>query len=280
MKLAPLLEDVFVKGDELLAAVNDDTRARASTKDRIATNKKPLGKITSMTRGEPVYYAFSYLNSDESTKILKSLKGSGPYALPATRRETFLDDATSHIANQLRKQKITADIIVSPKSSSSFLRDFATSLAKKLNVSFVKLDKFSKIEVIDLPADKAQALELIKKKFIDYKYMKAKFKGDFDKGVDEIAKSVYYNLKKHDGHLDAKAIFKQYGKFIKGFLKHDLVDNEEYDLLDKTVMVVDDVLSSGTTMTELFRIIKDDLAAKNVIGVTLFSRTSLANKAQ
>lgn len=269
-----LADDIFIRDGELKAAVNTDTGRRTSTSSSINTNRHALGRITSVTRDVPVYYAFSYIPSDVSTEILRSLKGKGKYTLPAARRESFIKDATQHMAQQFAAMKIKPDVIVAPASSSPFLHDFAEALAKEMRITSGYLNAFSKTEATNIPHDKEEALEYIKRKFIDYDYLEKKFKGDKDKAVHDIALNVFYNIRKHDGHLVAKEIFKQYGKFVMGFMKHDLSGTDEYDLLDKKVMVVDDVLSSGTTFSELFRIVKDELGAKEVFGAAMFSRTN------
>lgn len=269
-----LADDIFVKDGELKAAVNTATNRRASSADSINTNRRPLGRVSGTTRETPVFYAFSYVPSDTSTEILKSLKGKGKYHLPSARRETFLKDATQHMANQFALMRVKPDVIVAPTSSSPFLYDFASSLATEMGIPVGYMNAFAKAEVVDLPKDKADALAYIKRKFIDYDYLERKFTGDKDKAVEDIALNVYYNIKKHGGHLVAKEIFKQYGKFVMGFMQHSLQGDDEYSLLDKKVMVVDDVISSGTTFSELFRIVKDELGAKEVFGTALFSRTT------
>lgn len=267
-----LTEDVFAKGDELLAAVNDDTKNSPSTPGRINTNRHALGRMASTTRDTPVYYAFSYVPDEKTTAVLTSIKGNGPYSLTDVRRSKFLNDATQHMAAQFKRMKLQPDIVITPRSSSPFLHDFAERLADAMGVETGFLDAFSKTDV-DLPPDPAAALEYIKKHLIDYDYIEKKFVGDKAAMIDELAKMIRKNIKDNGGKLAAKAIWKPYAKFVKGFMRHNLEGDHEYDLIDKNVMVVDDVLSSGTTFSELFRIAKDELQAAEVWGAALFSRT-------
>jgi len=60
---------------------------------------------------------------------------------------------------------------------------------------------------------------------------------------------------------------------VTNIMEPDLHGDDEYSLMDKDVMIVDDVLSSGGTMSDLFRAAKE-LGAKSVFGCTLFARTS------
>lgn len=282
MQCGALYEDIFVKGDELLAAVNSSTERRPSTPTAISTNLRPLGHQTGLTRGLDVWYAFSYKPSEEpggSTELLKSFKGKGPFKFDPKRREKFIDDATTHMAAEFKKMKRTPDVIVTPQSSSPVVAEFASALADKLGVQAKKIGAFKKADAIKLPDDKAEALKQIADKYVDRAYMDEKFSGDEtqrDRAIDEISKAVYRSIKKH-GHIVAKELPKFYAKFVKNIVDNALEGDDEYALMDKDVMVVDDVLSSGATMSDLFRACKDLLAAK-VWGATLFARTS-ASKA-
>lgn len=270
-----LKEDIFVKGDELLAAVNPDSSRKPSTPTVISTNRRPLGRQTGLTRGLEVFYAFSYKPSEApggSTDLLKSFKGKGPFKFSEQRRQKFLDEATTHMANEFKKMNMKADVIVSPQSSSSLLNDFATLLADKLKIESKKIGAFKKSDAIELPDNKQEAMKLIASKYIDYKYMDQKFSGDEAKradAVNEICNAVYRSIKKH-GAITSKELPKQFAKFVKNIM--DIGDLD--DVLDgKTVMVVDDVLSSGSTMSDLFRLCQE-LGADKVFGATLFARTS------
>jgi adenine/guanine phosphoribosyltransferase-like PRPP-binding protein len=280
-----LYEDIFVKGDELLAAVNTSSTVRKpSTPTSISTNLRPLGRQTGLTRGLDVWYAFSYKPSDEtggSTDLLKSFKGKGPFKFTDARREKFIDDTTTHMASEFKKMNRVPDVIVTPQSSSVVVAEFATALAKKLGVQSAKIGAFKKADAIQLPEDKEKALTLIQSKYIDLDYILEKFKGD-DKQIDvvmrEISLAVYRSIKKH-GHIVAKELPKMFSKFVKNIVDNALEGDDQYILWDKDVMVVDDVLSSGATMSDLFRACKDLLAAK-VWGCTLFARTSAAKEAE
>lgn len=270
-----IAEDIFVKGDELLAAVNPDNSRKPSTPTVISTNRRPLGRQSGLTRGLDVFYAFSYKPSEEpggSTDLLKSFKGKGPFKFSEARRQKFLDEATTHMANEFKRLNLKADVIISPQSSSSLLTEFATMLADKLNIEAKKIGAFKKSAAIELPNDKTKAMELIAKKYVDYKYMDEKFTGDEatrERAVKEICTAVYRSIKKH-GAIVSKELPKFYAKFVKNIM--DIGDLD--DTLDgKTVMVVDDVLSSGSTMSDLFRLCQE-LGAEKVFGATLFARTA------
>lgn len=273
-----LAEDIFAKNGELFAALNPSTDRKPSTSKSISTNLRPLGHQTGLTRGQDVYYAFSYKPSTEeggSTDLLKSFKGSGPFTLPQARRDKFIADTAAHMGNQFQKMRMKPDVIVTPQSSSALLKDFATQLADKLGVQAVKIGAFKKASNIKLPEDKAEAMKLIEKKFIDHDYLDEKFSGDEAtraKAVKEICQAIYRSITKN-GHIVSKELPKLYGKFVKGTMEQA----EELGLTGKTVMVVDDILSSGSTMSDLFRATKE-LGAEKVYGATIFARTSSAKE--
>lgn len=274
-----LYEDIFVKGDELMAAVNTSSTARKpSTPTSISTNLRPLGRQAGLTRGQDVYYAFSYKPSEApggSTDLLKSFKGKGPFKLSSSRRSKFIDETTNHMAAEFKKLGMKPDVIVAPQSSSDLLSEFANALADKLGVASKKIGAFKKSEPIELPADKEAALDMIAKKYVDFEYMDEKFKGDDtqrDNAIREISLAVHRSIRKH-GAIVAKELPKFYAKFVKNIVASALEGDDEYSLMDKEVMVVDDVLSSGSTMSDLFRACKD-LGAAKVYGATLFARTS------
>lgn len=270
-----LFEDVFVKGDELLAAVNDAKTRKPSTSTSISTNKHHIGHQTGLTRGLDVYYAFSYKSSDTTTDILTSFKGKGPFKFSTQRRSTFINDSAAFLADEFKKMRKQPEVIVTPQSSSTVVVELANALADKLGVHARKIGAFKKSEKIELPDDKVKALDLIQSKYIDLDYMMDKFKGDdaqLERAMKEIGQAVFRSIKKH-GYIAAKELPKFYGKFVKNIVDSALEGDDEYSLMDKDVMVVDDVLSSGATMSDVFRACKD-LGAKNVWGVTLFGRTS------
>jgi len=268
-----LKEDIFVKDGEMLAAVNPDSARRPSTPTSITTNRRPLGHQAGLTRGQDVYYAFSYKPNDEeggSTDLLKSFKGKGPFKLDPNRRTKFIDETTSHMASEFKRMNLKPDMVVAPNSSSSLLSDFASQLAHKLGVKDFKIGAFKKTATLDLPEDKAEALALIEKKHIDQKHVDEKFSGDDEKRakvIKELCQAIYRSIKKHGG-IVAKELPKMYAKFVK-----NIMDPHELEGLEgKTVMVVDDILSSGSTMSDLFRIC-NEMGAKKVVGATLFARS-------
>ena len=81
-----------------------------------------------------------------------------------------------------------------------------------------------------------------------------------------------------DGELELKKFYKPYLKFIKNFIEL----RDAYEVLDKvlgkSVLVVDDILSSGSTMAEMIRQLEEFEPSK-IAGLTLFKHTSASKTA-
>lgn len=275
MKLTHLFEDIFRKtGDMLSVSVNlHQTKRRASDRESIATvTPLPLRMTASKTRGVPVYYAYNYLSSEEVTEILKAMKGKGSLKVDDRQLENFYRDTVTYLVKGLKQRKLVPDIVVCPASSATMVKEFAIRLAKELGNVKVVTDAFLKSKAFKLDDDRAKAIEDIKGKFIDHDLIAAKYHGaDAEKFTTQVATSVYQSIKKH-GNLELKDVYKQFGKFVKGFM--DKQPNVEYEVMDKNVLVVDDVLSSGATMSEICRLVKDECLAKEVNGVVIFNMTT------
>jgi hypothetical protein len=275
MKLEHLREDIFrstSKPGQLAISVNThEKKRRGGDRESIATAVPlPLRMTASKTRGVPVYYAYNYLSSDEVTELLKAIKGKSDMKPDGNQLSRFFDDTAAYLVAGLKQQKIKPDVIVCPASSSTVTKEFSMRLAKALDAKVVT-DAFLKQKAFKLEDDRAAGIKQCEK-FVDFDLIKTKYHGDdADKFAKQVATSVYQSIKKH-GTLELKDVYKQFGKFVKGFM--DKQPDIEYDLMDKEVLVVDDVLSSGSTMSEMMRLVKDECLAKTVNGAVIFNMTT------
>lgn len=266
-------EDVMSKDDELLAAVNGPGAPRASTARVISTTlPSRLRASTSHTRGDPVYYAFSYVPSEESTKLLSSMKGKGPYRLDGPRLDRFIEETAAYVAGHL-KGGMRPDVITAPRSSSNLLQRFARALADRFDAP-LHLNAFRKADH-KLPLDRDAALAHIKRHYVDHAYLDLKYHGTDRAALeDRVAKSVYSSARRNGGVVTAKGLDKATAKFVKGIFDVDALENT---LDGQRVLVVDDVLSSGASMNSLFQVAKD-LGAAQVYGAVIFSRATQPRK--
>lgn len=247
-----LAETILVKDGNTIIRQSSE---RTNTPNEISTVVKwPL--YTSKKGDLEVFSALNYKHSDANTEMLKALKGQGsayPLARPQDRAD-LLNDAAKGIAKKLTMDGVETIVVAS--STGSLVKDLAAKL---------------------------EAL-LPKVKFVHGAISKHKFPEtfDFSKLIDTSnpaweklnaasQKSLVQALKRsarETGHISMKDIYKQHGKFVKDFLKvEDIID----DVTGKKVAVLDDVLSSGSTMLELARRVRD-LEPTSVVGITMFKR--------
>lgn len=265
-----LNEDIYLDGGKLVAVFDKSSGKRdygdENKSSRIITNRAELSIQSSLTRGRHVRAPFLYITGDESTELLKKFK-----AMSNEERAEFIEDAASHIAKQITTSK-KADIVLTPKSSSALTEQFAKSLAAKLGVKSVSVGVFEKT-VAQLPEDPAELDAYLLKNYIDVAYIKEKVVGQAsqEKMIGEVTKMLRSMLKSNNGQISSKGARKEIFKFVKNIMK--LNSQLTTSLSGKRVIVVDDILSSGGTMTDMFRIC-DELGAARVDGITLFARTS------
>jgi hypothetical protein len=279
MKLRHLFEDIYRSlsrpGEVSLSVNKNEKKNRSSDRESITTaTPLPLRVVASKTRGVPVYYAYNYLHSEEVTELLKALKGKSDLKLDNRQLEHFFTDTCDYLVKGLKQRGIKPDLMVCPASSSTLVREFAIRLAKAMGDVKLVTDAFLKKKAFILPEDRNQALRLIADTLIDKELVAAKYHGaDAEDFMKKIAAGILLSIKKH-GSLELKDVYKQYGKFVKGFL--DKKPDVEYDIMDKEILILDDVLSSGSTMSEMVRLVKDDCLAKTVTGVVIFNMTTAA----
>lgn len=271
MKLYALLEDIFrtIKDPtELSVSVNTHERKhRGSDRESIATvTPLPLRSTASKTRGIPVYYGFSYLHSPEVTELLKGFKGKNDLRTDPRQISRFFTDTVAYMAHGLKLQKVKPDVIVSPKSTAPAAHEFAEQLSKAMGCELYQ-GSFSKSDTFVLPHSKDDALRAIMDKFVDHDHLADKYHGsDIEKFTKRVAQSIYSSFKTH-GKLELKSVDKQTSKFIKGFMETNA------NLVGKNVLVVDDILSSGATMSEMLRLAQEAGAASTV-GAVIFNMTT------
>lgn len=264
MKLIDLLEDMTIVGDELRITVQH-YRA-ASTADSISTSfpKQPYTTKIPGCKAE-IYSLLNYVSSETSTKILKSLKGNGPAKVVPKQFEIFMRQVKEAAAKAVARSK--PDIIIYPKSKSEFLKKFVSEISVSAQGAEVLDDRFIKSI---LSAEDVEPL--INTNHPDW----AKFAENHPKEVEKLKKQLKSLVA--DGELELKKFYKPYLKFIKNFIEL----RDAYEVLDKvlgkSVLVVDDILSTGSTMAEMIRQLEEFEPSK-IAGLTLFKHTSASKTA-
>jgi hypothetical protein len=261
MKLRTILEDITIVGDDLRITVQH-YRA-ASTADSISTSFPKQPYTTTIKGCESVIYSLlNYVSSETSSNILKSLKGKGPAKVNGKQFEIFMKQVRESAAKVVNR--VNPDVIIYPKSSSEFLKAFVDEIKASSTSAIVLSDQFVKKTL-----DAENVEPLINTDHPDWE----KFERDHPKEVEKLKKSLK-NLVK-GGELELKKFYKPYLKFIKNFVEL----KDAYDVLEtvmeKNVLVVDDILSSGTTMAEMIRQL-EELEPSKIVGLTLFKHTTVS----
>lgn len=251
-------ESIYSDGGELRLTHQNE---RSSSDDETISTfiGKRLYKTHLRPSGIEVLSFFTYHSSDESVALLKSLKGNGPYQVSADQVDKFLNK-TAFAAFRLMHH-LEPDVIIHPKSSSQLLTIFTDHLQKIFPRAELVHDAFIK----HTPAD---VDELLNTDHPDWDKFETKH-------PDQAEKLRSYLEKNLDaGVIELKKLYKPYVKFIRNFIKlrsaYDLIDK----VTDNNVLLVDDVLSSGTTFQEMYRQLSE-LEPKSIKGLTLFKKDNL-----
>lgn len=255
---SPLTEGISSVQGQL--RVSTTAWRETSTPDIISTSFKRIPYKTSIKGSEPIYSMLSYVSSPESTKLLTSIKEKGPYTTSQKQIDQILDGvvgACKQIISHLKP-----DVILYPKSSSSLTKTFVDKLHKA----------HPKIEILDeafikkvLQAGDEEAL--INTKHPDWK----KFADENPDAAIELKKSLKRHIK--DGNLELKKLYKPYVKFIKNFVEMKDASFLLDKVIGKNVLIVDDILSSGATMLEMFRQLRE-FEPESMAGLTIFKGTT------
>lgn len=253
-----ILEGISAAQDRVVLSTT--SWKETSSKDTIGTSFKRIPYKTSIKGSDPIYSILNYVSSEETTKLLTSLKGKGPY----TVNQKILDQLMTGVVGASKKilEHLDPDVIIYPKSSSDLTKTFA----EKLKAAYPK------IQVVDegfvkkmLKAGDEEAM--INTSHPDWK----KFVEEHPKDAANLKKSLATQIA--NGNLELKKLYKPYVKFIKNFVELKDAYATLEQVLGKRVLVVDDILSSGTTMLEMFRQLKE-FEPEMVAGLTIFKRTT------
>lgn len=256
-----LAERIYRANDNVVISMQHDREA--STKEAISTfiRRNPYQTHIVGAGDSIIYSILNYVPSEESTKLLQTIKGKGPYQVKSIQLDAFIKQLVNYCASVL--QKLRPDLIVSPKSSSPFISNFIEQLKLAYPKAEYLTDAFVKT------ANKADDIEpLLNKEHPAWK----KFAEEHPKNVDMLRKSLAHQIETY-GTLELKKLYKPHLKFVKNFIQL----KDVYEMLDKIagkrVIAVDDVLSSGATMVEMLRQLHE-LEPKFIAGLTIFKRTT------
>lgn len=217
-------------------------------------------------KGYDVYSIFRRTSYDlysgydiDGNPFIKALKGLDGWKFDMSREEIlkyirrfFL------IANKIPKNY---DTIITIPSKHDLNFKFMSSIKKVVGSTWVFSDLFCK-------CSKEEAWESI-----DYDAISRDYKNRFSK--EQVMREIYASLGKMDYFFEAKHMKKKYLKYFKSIISYNsqytIKDLDQY-ITDKNVLILDDTISSGMTVSSATDAIVSDFRPKSVTIITLLSR--------
>lgn len=203
---------------------------------------KPNGSLFE-AKGKNVMNVETYsIGNYEDVESLKVIKKQFTYN---SENAKFIESAIVPKSIDVIKDN-RIDIIVAPQSSSKLLQHYCETLSKKTGCRFID-NVFAKSNPSEITIDSGDTK-------LDLKTLKS-----LTAIIEKSEQLGYFELKK---------VPLQFRKFFYGYIKL-IGDNQIFR--DKNVLVVDDVLSSGSTISELYRIVYAN-GANKIIGLTMLKK--------
>lgn len=244
MRINEILEGITIDPSQQLKFNYSDP---AGVSTRLGKNKfVPYLKKDKTLDGYSVYSVYSS-GADTTTDVLKSIKKKSDIKVSDQDYNHFINRTAVFITSKiLLPNKI--DCIVTPRSSTNILNDLLKQIqARNPHIeffpeSFIKTVDLSKIE-------------------IDYDNPK------ISPGIIRSLTSIL-NKSMKTGNFEIKKALPQNRKFFRNFF--EIVDPKIFaKFQNKNICVIDDVLSSGTTLLEIMKTIAS-YNPTSVIGTSIY----------
>lgn len=239
IRMSNLSENVDIINNKLVISNELDTGIKLS----FGKNKKldPYKKTIEGAYGL-VSYSLYQAKTQNSTAILNALKTSD---LDSQKINNFLKISSIYAARVLRQ--MGTDVIVTPVSSSDLTKEFVKEIQKRTNYDVI-IDGFRKqhdISKIEIDVNHPKITPAI---------------------IRSMESIIERGIKKDS--LSVKMFAVQYRKFIKNLF--EVADERIYKLVqNKRVVIIDDIMTSGTTARNIFDILMIN-GASDVQSLTLF----------
>lgn len=206
--------------------------------------KMPFGVIYT------AYNKSTNIPSDISYKeFLDALKGkSKKYKMDIESYDKFLTRTALYLSKIVRDEEI--DTILLMESSSKLVSDLSLKLNKYL-------PKYYEIMTFDNAIFKNP-------NFDEITFDKNLISKLNDKSIKSLKSAI--DKMKHEKYFKIKDIYVSFRKIIKNWLK--LKNNLVLKIVDKNVLLIDDILTTGSTFISASKLI-EDAGAKKLIGIAI-----------
>jgi hypothetical protein len=172
-----------------------------------------------------VYSAYSKESGEDTTKILKALKGTGKVKFKPGDVENFINRSSIFFGRILRDSPI--DVVIKMPSSSPLASNFTDKILEKLSHSHVlTYDDVITKDLKNISVDTS------------YRFSPAEFK-QLHRLVDKVKESGKFEIKKVHAKLRPA--------LINWMMIDDSIRNK---LVGANILIVDDYITSGTTLDE------------------------------
>lgn len=244
IELCNLIESIDIVNNRLDFKSEDNKDRGISTSFGKGKKLKPYTKTIEGVDGL-VSYSLYQAKTTNATEIMKALKSSD-FSDPEVQQ--FLNRSAVYAARILRG--LNVDVIVTPQSSSPLTKEFVAQISRRTNYDVV-IDAFRKRP--DLT--------------------KVEIDRDHPKITPDIIASMERILSRaiKNGFLSVKQFAVQHRKFIKNLF--EVTDDRLYKKIEnKNVVIIDDIMTSGTTTKNIYDILKTN-QAENISALTIFKST-------
>jgi alpha-N-acetylglucosamine transferase len=221
-------------------------------KDLINLKLQRYNRYLSLKKGTKLYYAYRFnknIDRDIKQKLVAGIKYTDLTQINPHNLDLMLSKSINSF-NQLEPLS-TFDVIVFPKSSSSVLDLLKHKLSAKAGLNtLVASDLFIKntIDNIQLDEEKLQSLS--------------------EENREKIISIINKILSKDNFKL--RSVPPQYRKFITNFLSFNSEAERRIfnSIIDGKVLVVDDILTEGTTFSNMSKLL-ENFGANSIVGFIL-----------
>lgn len=242
-----MLEKISVDNNKLVFNYKDTSKG--DNKESIGTSFGK-GKLIPFMKSDSILdkkKVYSVYKSSGATDILKAIKSKNDIDMDSDDYKKFINRTAIYLSKVIQDEKV--EVILSPKSSAKMVDDVLDAIKLRLPyiVDFkavfekISVDDIKNVSMIDDPrvTDKIRlSFETIKKKAIK------------------------------DGYFAMVKVDPKFRHFVRGFFQ-DIDEKVVKTCENKKVALLDDIISSGTTIAEMMRMI-GAAGASDVIGITVF----------
>lgn len=193
----------------------------------------------------------------DGNPFIYALKGKDDWKFDITDEEI-----TRYIRRFLqvcKKIKGHYDTIITIPSSSDINKKFMKVISRQVKSEYNLEGLFSKLSIETIINNDLIDIEQIKKDYPN------------SKKADDVVNEIYDSLDKMPtDDFEAKRIRKKYLKYIKYITLGDKI-NAMDKINDKDILILDDIMSSGTTISQCVENIRETFLPKSITVITLLS---------